>query len=107
MASTADKGKRGKRRAKSNRDAESTPASAEALLARLDVVVAELESGDLPLEQALTHFEEGIRLVREGGKLLGRVEQRIEMLLADDRVVPFPDGRDGTAEPADDEDHPG
>ncbi len=65
------------------------PANAEALLGRLDQVVRELETGELPLEQALAHFEEGVRLVRDGEHLLASVEQRIEMLLADDRVAEF------------------
>lgn len=80
-----------KRKSKSKAKA---PATAEALLGRLDEVVQELESGELPLEQALAHFEEGVKLVREGEELLGAVEQRIEMLLADERVVPFADEQD-------------
>lgn len=63
--------------------------SAEALLGRLDEVVRELEGGDLPLEDALARFEEGVKLVRSGEELLSSVEQRIEMLLADNRMVPF------------------
>lgn len=70
-----------------------TSASAEALLARLDEVVQELEGGDLPLEQALANFEEGVRLVREGEQLLSSVEQRIEVLLADGSEEPFADPR--------------
>jgi exodeoxyribonuclease VII small subunit len=79
------------KRARSRRDegSGSSPANAEALLARLDLVVRELETGELPLEQALAHFEEGVRLVRDGEQLLASVEQRIEMLLADDRVSEF------------------
>jgi exodeoxyribonuclease VII small subunit len=68
--------------------------SAEALLGRLDEVVRELEAGELPLEQALARFEEGVKLVREGEQLLASVEQRIEILLADDRIVDFADDRD-------------
>ena len=68
--------------------------SAEALLARLDEVVRELEAGELPLEQALARFEEGVKLVRDGEQLLASVEQRIEILLADDQVAPFADDRD-------------
>jgi exodeoxyribonuclease VII small subunit len=68
--------------------------SAEALLGRLDEVVRELETGELPLEQALARFEEGVKLVRDGEQLLASVEQRIEILLADDRVAPFADDRD-------------
>ncbi|KIG17148.1 Exodeoxyribonuclease VII small subunit [Enhygromyxa salina] len=68
--------------------------SAEALLGRLDEVVRELETGELPLEQALARFEEGVKLVRDGELLLASVEQRIEILLADDRVAPFADEQD-------------
>lgn len=68
--------------------------SAEALLGRLDEVVRELETGELPLEQALARFEEGVKLVRDGEQLLASVEQRIEILLADDQIVPFADEQD-------------
>lgn len=77
------------KRVRSRSPATEGPANAELLLARLDQVVRELETGELPLEQALAHFEEGVRLVRDGERLLGSVEQRIEMLLADDRVTEF------------------
>jgi exodeoxyribonuclease VII small subunit len=73
---------------------EASGQSAEALLGRLDEVVRELEAGELPLEQALARFEEGVKLVREGEQLLASVEQRIEILLADDRIVDFADDRD-------------
>jgi exodeoxyribonuclease VII small subunit len=69
-------------------------ANAEALLGRLDEVVRELESGELPLEDALARFEEGVRLVREGEQLLASVEQRIEILLGDDRIAEFADDQD-------------
>ena len=36
----------------------------EAALARLEELVQELEKGDLPLEQSLKFFEEGIKLSR-------------------------------------------
>jgi exodeoxyribonuclease VII small subunit len=88
VSSTPAKPKRGRSRRDPGEEPEG-PANAEALLARLDQVVRELETGELPLEQALAHFEEGVRLVRDGERLLGSVEQRIEMLLADDRVAEF------------------
>jgi exodeoxyribonuclease VII small subunit len=77
--------------------------SAETLLNRLDEVVRELEAGELPLEQALARFEEGVKLVREGEQLLASVEQRIEILLADDRIVDFADEQDYADEPESDE----
>jgi exodeoxyribonuclease VII small subunit len=80
--------------AEASKQVEPAPLSAEALLGRLDEVVRELEGGELPLEQALARFEEGVKLVRDGEQLLASVEQRIEMLLADGRVVPFADDED-------------
>ncbi|MCA9689225.1 MAG: exodeoxyribonuclease VII small subunit [Myxococcales bacterium] len=70
-------------------DADDGPAIDE-VLRRLDDVVGALEGGELPLEAALTRFEEGVRLVRRGAALLDAVEQRVEVLLADrDEVAPF------------------
>jgi exodeoxyribonuclease VII small subunit len=60
------------------------------ILDRLEAVVRDLDGGELPLERALARFELGVKLARRGGQLLDRVEQRVEMLLADrDEVVPF------------------
>jgi exodeoxyribonuclease VII small subunit len=44
----------------------------EAALARLEELVAELEKGDLPLEQSLKFFEEGIKLSRICNRRLER-----------------------------------
>ena len=78
------------------RAAEEAPASEplaiDAVLHNLERVVEELEAGELPLEAALQRFEEGVRLARQGGKLLDGLEQRVEVLLADrDEAAPFPD----------------
>ncbi len=89
MAKSAKSDKAPRKRGRKREAENDTGASAEALLGRLDVVVRELEGGDLPLEEALARFEEGIKLVRSGEELLSSVEQRIEMLLADNRTVPF------------------
>jgi exodeoxyribonuclease VII small subunit len=56
---------------------ESFEASAE----RLAAIVAELESGELPLEKSLGLFEEGIKLARAAQKRLDEAEQRVEQLL--------------------------
>lgn len=55
---------------------------ADALLA-LEKVVEKLERGDLPLEDALTAFEDGVGLVRHLGQKLTEVEKRIEVLTRD------------------------
>lgn len=55
---------------------------ADALLA-LEKTVEKLERGDLPLEDALTAFEDGVGLVRHLGQKLTEVEKRIEVLTRD------------------------
>jgi exodeoxyribonuclease VII small subunit len=54
--------------------------SFEASLEALEGVVAKLESGELPLEQALAAFETGISLARRCGSRLDAAELRIKKL---------------------------
>jgi exodeoxyribonuclease VII small subunit len=56
--------------------------SLEQILERLGHVVDTLEKGDLPLEQSLAMFEEGVRLTREGQRRLDDAERKIEALLS-------------------------
>jgi exodeoxyribonuclease VII small subunit len=53
----------------------------EGQLASLERIVRELERGDLPLEQSLELFEQGVRLSRECQERLNEAERRIEVLL--------------------------
>lgn len=55
----------------------------EAALARLEEIVRELEKGDLPLEQSLKLFEEGVKLSRICNKQLEDAERKVEILLKD------------------------
>ncbi len=55
----------------------------EAALARLEEIVQELEKGDVPLEQSLKLFEEGIKLSRVCNKRLEEAERKVEILLKD------------------------
>jgi exodeoxyribonuclease VII small subunit len=56
----------------------------EDCLTRLEQIVAALEAGNLPLEESLKVFEEGVALARHCGKYLDDAERRIEMLVKDD-----------------------
>jgi len=56
----------------------------EECLQRLEVIVKEMERGDLPLEQSLKLFEEGVALSASCRKELEEAEGRIEILLKDD-----------------------
>ena len=80
-------------------DAADDATTIDAVLDGLEGVVRELEGGDLPLEEALARFERGVALARQGGAMLDRVEERVEMLLAErDQAVPLSaDGRDGAS----------
>ncbi|AKT42651.1 exodeoxyribonuclease VII small subunit [Chondromyces crocatus] len=60
---------------------------------RLAQIVAELEGGDMPLERALSLFEEGVRLSRAAQERLDGAERRVEELLGVDA-----DGRPTTRE---------
>lgn len=57
--------------------------SFEETLKKLEVIVAQLEGGDLPLDEALNEFEKGVKLARSGQKQLQQAEQRIQILLAE------------------------
>ena len=53
----------------------------EQSLLRLETLVAEMESGDLSLEQMIKHFEEGSKLATLCSGKLTEVEQKIEKLV--------------------------
>jgi len=57
------------------------PDSFEDSLARLETIVTDLEGGDLPLEEALKLFEEGIGVVKRCTRKLDEAEKRVEVLL--------------------------
>ena len=63
----------------------------EAALDELDAIVNELESGDIPLEDALKKFERGISLARNSQLKLTQSEQRVEILLHADDNAPLTD----------------
>lgn len=63
--------------------AEPAEASFEEDLKRLEVIVRELETGTLPLEEAFRRFEEGVRLSRACKARLESVEGRVAELLSD------------------------
>jgi exodeoxyribonuclease VII small subunit len=56
----------------------------EDCLARLEQIVGALETGNLPLEESLKVFEEGITLARLCSRYLDDAERRIEMLVKDE-----------------------
>ena len=70
----------------------------EQALAELEALVRRMEAGDLPLEESLAAFEQGVRLARECQQALRSAEQRVQVLLARDgneTLQPFSDSDAG------------
>lgn len=55
----------------------------EQAMARLEAIVGELEKGELPLDESLRIFEEGIRLSKSCLKVLEEAERKVEVLVQD------------------------
>ena len=72
----------------------------ETTLTRLEAIVTRLENGDLPLEEALKEFENGVQLAKLGQERLQQAEKRIQILLQKNATVELADYR---SENADDE----
>jgi exodeoxyribonuclease VII small subunit len=53
----------------------------EASLGQLEKLVAQMEDGDLTLEQSLKAFEDGVKLTRECQKALAEAEQKVQLLM--------------------------
>ena len=53
----------------------------EQALAELEALVARLERGDLPLDEALQTFERGVELTRHCQGSLKAAQQRVDILL--------------------------
>jgi exodeoxyribonuclease VII small subunit len=64
----------------------------EEILGRLRGLVERLEGGNLPLEDSLRAFEEGMELCRRGTAILDGAEKKVELLLGNagaPRLTPF------------------
>lgn len=73
--------------------------SFEAAMERLESVVDKLETGEVPLEEAIALFQEGMELSRVCNQKLTDVEQKIEMLMEKEgQLVPTPFELEGNQE---------
>ncbi len=71
---------------------QSGTGSFEDSILRLERIVAQLQSGDLPLDHALKLFEEGVGLSRQCQAQLEVAERKVELLLREKgelRLAPF------------------
>ena len=60
----------------------------EEAFAQLEAAVAALQDGQMPLEQALHHYEEGMKLAQYCNDLLQKAELRVQQLRVNDEGVP-------------------
>jgi exodeoxyribonuclease VII small subunit len=69
----------------------------EQALSELETLVQKLETGDVPLEDALKTFVRGVALTRQCQTALRNAQQKVEILLAnsgnngEEEVAPFDD----------------
>ena len=56
----------------------------EEAMKKLEQITAELEKGDLSLDESVKKFEEGIKLSKECDKILEDSEKRINILINND-----------------------
>ena len=59
--------------------------SFETQLQQLEEIVAQLESGDLELEQSIKSFEQGIKLIQFCQKALNEAELKVQVLSIEDQ----------------------
>ncbi|AXY25189.1 exodeoxyribonuclease VII small subunit [Suicoccus acidiformans] len=60
-----------------------TPKNFEEALGQLEQIVQQLEQGDLPLEQALSAFQEGVQLSQYCQKTLRSAEETVAKMMTE------------------------
>ncbi len=56
----------------------------EKSLAKLESIIEELENGELPLNESIKIFEEGVKLTKHCQELLTKAELKVQKLLEKD-----------------------
>ena len=77
------------------------PKDYESALAELDTIVAEMESGQLPLEASLTAYKRGAELLQYCRQQLADAEQQVKVL-ENGALLPFKTAQPSRNEDADD-----
>jgi exodeoxyribonuclease VII small subunit len=66
--------------AASNAETPDKPQSFEQALDRLEQIVEQIESGEVPLEESIEKYEEGTKLVKQCRRILDTAEHKIQLL---------------------------
>lgn len=83
---------------KSEQTAVAAP-SFEAAIARLEEIVERLDDGQLPLEESLALFKEGMALAKRCRSLLEAAELQVKEAMADSRLSEVAEEGDGDSRP--------
>jgi exodeoxyribonuclease VII small subunit len=77
-----------------NQSSESSNLSFENAVNELEAIVKQMESHQLPLEEALTAFKRGTHLLQQSQKTLADVEQQIQLLTDDNQLQAYQDNQE-------------
>ncbi|EEG08316.1 exodeoxyribonuclease VII small subunit [Pseudogulbenkiania ferrooxidans] len=70
------------------------PASFEVSLAQLEDIIQAMESGDMPLETALTSYKQGVELIKFCQGKLADAEQQLKILENNElKTLDLPNGQ--------------
>ncbi|MHC4982236.1 MAG: exodeoxyribonuclease VII small subunit [Planctomycetota bacterium] len=64
----------------------------EQALAKLEEIVAKMESGEIPLEESIESYAEGIKLIKQCRSILNTAEQKIQLLAKGEGAKLAPSG---------------
>ena len=53
----------------------------ESSLTEITALIEKMEAGELSLDQSLSHFERGIKLIKHCQKILREAEQKVQILM--------------------------
>lgn len=84
-----------------SRDDKASKVSFEAAMSQLESIVANLESGELGLSEAIARYEKGVGLLRQCHATLQSAEQKIRVLMdvsheGQPTTAPFDDDQEST-----------
>lgn len=65
-------------------------ADLESSLSKISQLIEKMERGELTLEQALNHFEQGINLIKNCQTILQEAEQKVQILIQNSSQTELP-----------------
>ncbi len=66
----------------------------EQALAELHELIEKMEQGRLSLQDSLTYFERGVRLIRQCQQELAAAEQKVKILTEQQKLEPYQNNED-------------